>query len=52
MKERTTHMVYEDCKYWQTSCELCGITGEQKCKRKCKDYTPTIDYYDESDDVE
>lgn len=38
-------MTREDCKYWQRSCDLCGITGDDKCKRNCKDYETTIDYY-------
>jgi len=43
-------MIREDCKYWQSSCELCGITGDEKCKKNCKDYESTIDYDDGSDD--
>lgn len=31
-------MIHEDCKYWHASCELCGITGNETCKCKCKDY--------------
>jgi hypothetical protein len=44
------YMIREDCKYWQSSCELCGITGDEKCKKNCKDYESTIDYDDGSDD--
>ena len=36
-------MIREDCKYWQASCELCGITGNETCRRKCKDYDSTAD---------
>lgn len=28
----------EDCKYWQASCDICGITGNDYCTSKCKDY--------------
>jgi hypothetical protein len=44
------YMIREDCKYWQSSCDLCGITGDEKCKKNCKDYESTIDYDDGSDD--
>ena len=40
--ERKT--INEDCKYWQHSCDLCGITGNDYCPRKCKDYE--VDAYD------
>jgi hypothetical protein len=44
-------MIREDCRYWQLFCDLCGITGDATCKRKCKDYeTTAIDYDDGLDD--
>jgi hypothetical protein len=43
-------MIREDCKYWQESFGLCGITGDENCKRNCKDYEPIVDYDDGSDD--
>ena len=40
--------IKEDCKYWQHSCGLCGITGNDYCPRKCKDYeTDDYDLYPE-----
>lgn len=33
-------MIHEDCKYWQDSFGLCGITGEERCPKKCRDYKP------------
>ena len=43
-------MIREDCKYWQSSCDLCGITGNETCQQKCEDYESTADYDDGSDD--
>ena len=40
-------MINDDCKYWQTSCDLCGITGEDHCKRKCEDYESAESEYDQ-----
>lgn len=40
--------VYVDCKYWQHSCDMCGITGNDYCPRNCKDYEEdAYDLYDE-----
>ena len=42
--------IREDCKYWQHSCDMCGITGNDYCPRKCKDYdTDDYDLYPEED---
>jgi len=43
-------MNYDDCKFRLVSCDLCGITGNQSCPNKCKDYEPMIDFDDGSDD--
>mgnify|MGYP001339470493 CR=1 FL=1 len=47
MSERRT--AKDDCKYWQTSCELCGVTGNDYCPRKCKDYD--VNAYDYEEDI-
>jgi hypothetical protein len=44
-------MIREDCKYWQHYCDLCGITGNNYCLRKCKDYSINAsDYYIKDED--
>lgn len=34
----------EECKYWQSSCDVCGITGNDYCTKNCEDYE--FDAYD------
>lgn len=42
--------IKEDCKYWQHSCDLCGITGNDYCPCKCKDYdVDDYNYYEDED---
>jgi hypothetical protein len=43
-------MIRDDCKYWQRSCDLCGITGDDHCKRKCKDYDSRAEDYMSDED--
>ena len=43
-------MVRCDCKYWQPSCDMCGITGDDQCPRKCKDFELQDDPYLEEED--
>lgn len=39
--------VNEDCKYWQHSCDLCGITGNDYCPRNCKDFDDAVEDWGE-----
>lgn len=46
----TEYTIREDCRYWWDSCGLCGITGNNYCPRKCKDYTVNDCDYDREDE--
>lgn len=40
-------MIKADCTFWQEAYDLCGITGDNKCKQKCKDYKVCDEYDDD-----
>ena len=47
---RYSKTIHSDCKYWQLSCDLCGITGNDYCPKKCKDYdAESYGYYGEDE---